>query len=143
MNILRTLGMVKNIWGTGPIMPPPPQIEENDCRDSEVISSLVYRELQKTLRGTNDLNVTNKAALDREQAEIDRIRAWATTLADRKVKAQYNSWLTNYYQHGLAYKELRTRSNEKEMAEYRAKNDAHYKKVLECQGSIPVPPEEK
>ena len=112
--------------------------------DDEVTDFVVLRELKRTLRGYNDINVGNAPEIDlnKEQAEITRIKVWALALERGVVRRQYLSWL-NWFQDGLneAREELKVQRRKREMDEYRAKNDELFSRVneLKASGKIPSP----
>lgn len=109
----------------------------------------VYHQLQKTLRGYNSLNAwiekPPKDVLDKEQREIDRIRAWLKTAQLHPcVRSEYNQWLDYYYQNGLdeAYKEIREHGEAREMEQFEAdgRRDEENARQLINGGKIPAPP---
>jgi uncharacterized protein (DUF2342 family) len=119
------------------------------CSEEEVISTAVLRELQKTLHHYSDVSMwispQTKESLDKEQAEINRIREWlATTEMHPYVRSEYNGWLSDYFQHGLneAYQELKTGAHKRDMDAYTRARDEHERKLNNLLGKnpIPVPP---
>lgn len=130
---------LRKLFGLTKSAEPTPEEKDRD----EVISTLVFRELQGRLRGYNDINVrdTPISFLDKEQKEIDLVRAWANQLEDKAVKRQYLSWLDHYYERGLkeAYKEIQTRAGRAASARFRAEMDQHSQAVNEFRKTNDIP----
>ncbi len=95
--------------------------------DNEVLSSAVLGALQPRLPRITDLDarngMTTDAALDRAEATVKQIRAWMTTITSRKLRAEYEGWLRDYYERGYreAREELRTHKGRDENAKRWAK----------------------
>lgn len=66
---------------------------------SDDLDTLTLRNLQG-YPSFNNLFPSSDADLDRGQKWIDRHRAWAETLTDKRLRRAYVSWM-DYFQHGL------------------------------------------
>jgi hypothetical protein len=113
-------------------------VETEICSaDPDVLTHVVLSAVKRTLHGYNDFNTGSFAALDAEMREIHRLRTWAKTLTDRRIRNEYFSWLDHYERGvGKAREELMTQAKRKTQ-------QALFAEVRECQaaGVVPLPPE--
>lgn len=115
--------------------------------DPHVLAQVVLAAVKTTVRGYSRVNPgISLADLDAEEREIARLRAWAMTLTDRRIRNEYFRWL-EYFKKGLieARKQLLSPDlgREKQHREWQENNDKLWAAVHECQvsGSVPTPPE--
>jgi hypothetical protein len=107
-----------------------PEVENKPCQPNEdTISSVVLNQLCPIFHGVpNHLSIffsrnydksRRESELNAWQAKIDKYRAWADTVQDKKIRVGYHRWL-NYYQRKItsARVESDTQKRRLEMEDY-------------------------